>query len=36
MAGDDMWHPCNVMEAALEARVAGGLLHPVTDETMPE
>jgi len=36
MAGDDMWHPCNVTEAALEAHVKGGLLRPVTDERMPE
>jgi len=36
MVGDYMWHPCNITEAALEARVAGGLLSPVTDERMLE
>ena len=36
MADDDMWHPCNVTEAALEARVKGRLLCLVTDESMPE
>ena len=36
MAGDDMWHPCNVTEATLEARVKGGLLRPIMDEGMPE
>ena len=36
MANDDMWHPCNITVVALEARVAGGLLHLVTDERVPE
>ena len=36
MADNDMWHPCNVTAATLEARVVGGLLRPVTDERMPE
>ena len=36
MAGDDMWPPCNVTKAALNARVKGGLLRPITDEGAPE
>jgi len=36
MAGNDMWHPCNVTEAALKARVSGGLLRHVTDEGTSE
>ena len=28
--------PCNVSKAALEARVKGGLLRPITDEGAPE
>ena len=31
-AGDDTWYPCNTTRAALEARVKGGLLCPITDE----
>ena len=36
MAGDGMWHPCNITKAALDAHVKGGLLRPVTDKRMPE
>ena len=36
MAGDDAWYPCNTTRAALEARVKGGLLRPITDEGAPE
>ena len=36
MAGDDVWYPCNVTRSALEARVKGRLLRPITDEGSPE
>ena len=36
MAGDDAWYPYNTTRAALEARVKGGLLRPITDEGAPE
>jgi hypothetical protein len=36
MAGDDAWYPCTVTKAALDARVKGGLLRPITDERAPE
>jgi hypothetical protein len=36
MAGEDMWPPCNVTKAALDAHEKGGLLRPITDERAPE
>jgi len=36
MAGNDAWPSCNVTRSALEARVEGGLLHPITGEGVPE
>ena len=36
MAGDDAWYPYNTTRAALEARVKGGLLRPITDEGSSE
>ena len=32
MVGDDAWYPCNTTKAALDARVKGGLLRPITDK----
>jgi len=36
MADDDAWYPCNMTRAALDARVKCGLLHPITNEGVPE
>ena len=36
MAGDDLWHACNITEVVLRAHVSGGLLRPIIDERMPE
>ena len=36
MADDNSWPPYNVTRSALEARVKGGLLRPITDEGAPE
>jgi len=36
MAGDDVWPPSNMTRSALDARVKGGLLRPITDVGSPE
>ena len=36
MAGDDAWPPSNMTRSALEARVKGGVLRPVTGVGSPE